>query len=476
MTDDGEDEKNYDYATLSHCWGDKQFEVLNLQTTKDFLAGVYIRELPQTFQDTVVTVQRLGIRYLWIDCYCIIQGYDVIARADWESESRQMGKVYQNGLINIGAAANDGAHKGLFKNRDPVFIIISWSPTKSQGYSSFEIELVPQRKRYSQISSFAFPDLAQCSLYKRGWVVQECVMACRMLSFTDSRIVWQCSIKAANELYPDREWHPFMNIRNYDRLPSPFWALTSNTRKEANDSSWITRPEYQHSLHLWDVQMRWFVVLETYCQAELSYPDKDIIRAIEGVGSEFERLTGDTFSHGTLGSTLLDSLLWSIGKTNQKKPNRGPTWHWSSFNEPKSFCSVSKLLSFPLAYPFLSDNCEPLATSASKDFWPNLMCIGRLVDPESLGLESKDTDDAFRGGRRKYEKGDFYLPLRINIMGSMLWTLGESIFQCLISLHLRMAPNHTFRRIDLCESTFSTDLDSILAKLAKIKPRLIIIS
>lgn len=110
------DEIRGDYATLSHCWGREPMSiVLNSETLPRFLKGVPVEELPLTFQHAITIVRRLDIMYLWIDCFCIIQG----DQKDWEDESRQMGNVYQNGLINIGAATTDSARKGIFVRKTP---------------------------------------------------------------------------------------------------------------------------------------------------------------------------------------------------------------------------------------------------------------------------------------------------------------------------------------------------------------------
>lgn len=92
------------YATLSHCWGTERFWVLSKETMSQLLEGVPLTAFPNTFQQAITTVRRLGIDYLWIDCYCIIQGLDPLAQADWEYEATRMSQVYSNTVINIGAA------------------------------------------------------------------------------------------------------------------------------------------------------------------------------------------------------------------------------------------------------------------------------------------------------------------------------------------------------------------------------------
>lgn len=101
------------YATLSHCWGTEEFAVLTTKTLSDLQGGWPMSFFPLTFQQTIITIRRLGIRCLWIDCYCIIQGDE----RDWEQEAFQMGQVYLNAIINIGAGHASDPSQGLFASR-----------------------------------------------------------------------------------------------------------------------------------------------------------------------------------------------------------------------------------------------------------------------------------------------------------------------------------------------------------------------
>ncbi|KAF2653755.1 HET-domain-containing protein, partial [Lophiostoma macrostomum CBS 122681] len=148
------------YASLSHCWGRNYFLRLTTTTIETFKAGVPFADFPVTFQHTITTVRALGIRYLWIDCYCIIQGNDKVSQTDWAREVDKMRDVYSHSFINIGAATTDNPFGGLFRAR----------------------ELHRNRTR--------------------AWVVQETALSNRMLTFTDEGLMWQCNWTAATEDFP----------------------------------------------------------------------------------------------------------------------------------------------------------------------------------------------------------------------------------------------------------------------------------
>ncbi|KAF2160176.1 hypothetical protein M409DRAFT_37814, partial [Zasmidium cellare ATCC 36951] len=92
------------YATLSHCWGGMPSFLLTSQTMNNLQEGLAFSDFDPTFHDAMLTTQALGTDYLWIDCYCIIQGTDNASRKDWLEQSVLMHEIYANGIINIGAA------------------------------------------------------------------------------------------------------------------------------------------------------------------------------------------------------------------------------------------------------------------------------------------------------------------------------------------------------------------------------------
>ena len=103
------------YATLSHCWGPDLRTIPRLlhMNLPDRLQEIMLDTLPRTFTDAVVCVYRLGIRYLWIDCLCIIQD----SKEDWLQQSAIMAEIYSNALVNFAATASSSCDGGLFRSR-----------------------------------------------------------------------------------------------------------------------------------------------------------------------------------------------------------------------------------------------------------------------------------------------------------------------------------------------------------------------
>ncbi|KAF2169403.1 hypothetical protein M409DRAFT_20622 [Zasmidium cellare ATCC 36951] len=106
------------YATLSHCWGGTPSFVLTSQNMSEFQRGLAFSQFDATFYDAMITAQKLGIHYIWIDCYCIVQGQGEASLRDWKEQSVLMHKVYSNGIVNIGAAHGVDSRAGLFVSRE----------------------------------------------------------------------------------------------------------------------------------------------------------------------------------------------------------------------------------------------------------------------------------------------------------------------------------------------------------------------
>jgi hypothetical protein len=178
------------YVTLSHCWGKVQFLTLKQHNFREFKESIPSDRLPKTFQDAVGIAKRLRVNYIWIDSPCIVQD----SEKDWLQEVSLMHKVYSNGYCNIAATgARDSSH-GLFVERDirrlqPSTIDIHW---RSGGVNSFEVVFWEMWKQ----------EVADAPLNQRAWVVQERLLAPRVLHFGQQQLLYECCEFDACEQYP----------------------------------------------------------------------------------------------------------------------------------------------------------------------------------------------------------------------------------------------------------------------------------
>ncbi|KAF2622172.1 hypothetical protein BU25DRAFT_298790, partial [Macroventuria anomochaeta] len=66
--------------------------------------------LPKPFREAIEVIRELNIDDIWIDALCVIQD----SAGDWSHEASQMGEIFMNTFITIGASGSQNGHQGLF--------------------------------------------------------------------------------------------------------------------------------------------------------------------------------------------------------------------------------------------------------------------------------------------------------------------------------------------------------------------------
>ncbi|KAF2819418.1 HET-domain-containing protein [Ophiobolus disseminans] len=218
------------YACLSYVWGALEVPIHRL--SGDVLPEV----LPQTVSDAMAVTLRIGLRYLWIDRYCIDQS-DAEAKHD---AILNMDIIYRGAELTIIAASGTGPDHGLpgvSKARAP-------RPILTIGSHTLVATEHPRREiEFSKWST-------------RGWTYQEVLLSSRRLVFTDTQVYFQCKSS--------------YTLEGWGR---PQEALSRNSRLML-----AAFPEISGISRVSSVYSR----LEEYYRRELSY-QSDIIDAFTGI-------------------------------------------------------------------------------------------------------------------------------------------------------------------------------------------------
>lgn len=175
--------KRGQYIALSYCWGLKPLLTLNAETKKSFEEGISLDHLPQTIHDAILVTRRLGIRYLWVDSLCIIQGESPEAVEDWLRESQKMHQVFRHATLTLMAASASDANEGLFRQRKQQDDFCQLPLLAGHNHPSNVLYLGPDpdERRFQDEK-----------LHQRGWVYQEAFLSIRALSFGTSELFWKC--------------------------------------------------------------------------------------------------------------------------------------------------------------------------------------------------------------------------------------------------------------------------------------------
>jgi len=193
------------YACLSHCWGDYRPDCITTEATLERnMKEIPWPTLSKTFQDAVTVTRALGIRYLWIDSICIIQGKSAVAKRDWQTELGLMASVYGDAMLTLAAIHAGNGRGGLFNNNLSGVrelnsaSLIAFRGLDGRSYTVLARKSVRHHWHESAIEHFGeewkIPANAspEAPLLTRGWVYQERFLSPRIIHFDRREIAWEC--------------------------------------------------------------------------------------------------------------------------------------------------------------------------------------------------------------------------------------------------------------------------------------------
>lgn len=163
------------YAALSYRWGvpsgnEMEQDQEGRNEPKDPLSN-----LPLTIEDAISVTKSLGLRYLWVDQYCIDQNNS----KEKQAQIQKMDRIYQNAEVTLIAAAGDDCHYGL----------PGVSKRARHGLDPFILDdaltfgICPAVGSHWQIGAW----------HERGWTFQETYLSRRRLVFSDRLVHFECT-------------------------------------------------------------------------------------------------------------------------------------------------------------------------------------------------------------------------------------------------------------------------------------------
>ena len=318
------------YVTLSYRWGNSNQVYLTKSSFETLQAGIDIAQLPRTFQDAImVTRSRLSIRYLWVDTFCIFQDKDDLS--DWTREAAQMNLVYENAYCNLSATGAVDSTDGLFFNR------------RLYPLQNMELDLVcPRASRDAEPIRYAISDahywdneLNQLPLQYRGWVLQERLLAPRVLHFCPNQLVWECAELDATEAYPEGLPAILANIgKTKFKSLDP---LTDGKRLRYGAARDSDSRFFAHEL--------WRNVVGTYTRCALTHPGDKLV-ALSGIAKRMRAIIKDDYIVGMWRRNLPSELLWYVNSrslpSDRHEDYRAPSFSWAAVDGSVSPASLSE--------------------------------------------------------------------------------------------------------------------------------------
>jgi hypothetical protein len=293
----------------SYCWGYKPDYLLNDQTLDEFMStGMELDKMPQTFKDAVTATRSLGVKYLWIDALCMLQQN----AEDFLREAPTMRDVYGNSYLSLAAVSAENYQQGLFRQRTsgsapPCTTMVHWGRRPT--------ECTVTRADFWTGEVLAEP------LYSRGWVLQERMLAPRLVHCQRRQLTWQCPSITACEALPEG----LSTVIDDERRDELRWRGLFHRGERA-----LTGDDRS------DLQEIWRQAVTSYTACNLT-KNRDKLMAIAGIAGKMKdmRLTGEPEQYfaGLWGHQFAEQLAWRVTEYRPARDPlsyRAPSWSWAS--------------------------------------------------------------------------------------------------------------------------------------------------
>lgn len=106
-----------------------------------------------------------------------------------------MGQVYQHGLFNIEAVSAKNCFETLFASRDP-FLLFPHEISETAIETNAHLVWTESDDEYWASGRFVIEE----PLYRRGWVLQERLLAKRSVIYTRKQIFYRCAEEHTSEI------------------------------------------------------------------------------------------------------------------------------------------------------------------------------------------------------------------------------------------------------------------------------------
>jgi hypothetical protein len=264
--------------------------------------------LSTTFRHAVEVTRRLGLSYIWIDSLCIIQD----SKADWAAESVRMQAVYSSAIVDIAATASSDGHGGLFRDRDARAALLPCQVEMWTGghlVHHYLCDFEPWQEAFQH-----------APLNVRAWVLQERLLAPRVLHFDAEQVVWECDSLVACERYPKGFAKP---------LSEPEGMRISRVGSEGS----------RKGTDVFDI---WGPIVSAYSSCAITM-DTDRLIALYGVAMKVRDILDSKYIAGMWENDLVAQLTWMVAnsdKSHRTKQHVAPSWSWA--------CIVGEVIPFAL--------------------------------------------------------------------------------------------------------------------------------
>ncbi|KAK9780554.1 putative Heterokaryon incompatibility domain-containing protein [Seiridium cardinale] len=348
-----------DYIALSYCWGlVRNVDMMTIGSNSKGRRGapdpkpniekhkiqIAFVTMPKTIQDAVIVCRKLGIKYLWVDTFCIVQGDD----EEWMAEHPRMATIYANAKLVIAASSAAASDSGFLNVNSEVLM-----PTAEVYLRDSCIRVTTNTcprhgTKTTNHSHNLSPLLWDEPLNRRAWTLSEAIFSNRVLHFTSSEMVWECNHARIHET-------------------GCSWVFPNVPGDEDDTFRVFRSPTIAQRYTRGAMYRKWRSLIEHFSARQINsspkQTDKDSLRlvALARLARRFSQMLessfdlSDVYLSGIWKGDLVQSLLWSVERGapllltkfylpqhsslgwRRPEPQRGPSWSWVSVEGPVYF-------------------------------------------------------------------------------------------------------------------------------------------
>ncbi|KAF7557248.1 hypothetical protein G7Z17_g772 [Cylindrodendrum hubeiense] len=289
------------YVALSYVWGEDQPNRTTRGRLPSYLHGIEAQRIPKTIRDAIQGTHSLGLRYLWVDAFCIIQDSD----EDKAAEIATIRTIFRCAYLTIIAANAKKVSEGFL---DCMFIHNSPStlPFRCPDGGIGTI--------YAQSRSDTPPQ----PINTRAWCLEERILSTRALWYCTPTLQYECQTAHVNvdgnpNMSKPRDGIP--RLPNYIFTPK-LPTIPKMTPEEAEEQA----------------DQAWQSILRLYTRRDLTKP-RDRLLALSGVVEYFHTFWNkSSYLAGLWKHQLPGCLLWRVecGDPEPRPTYRAPSWSWAA--------------------------------------------------------------------------------------------------------------------------------------------------
>ncbi|CAK4033804.1 Hypothetical predicted protein [Lecanosticta acicola] len=236
---------------------------------------------------------------------------------DWLRESSAMHKVYGHAFINIAATGASDSSEGLYEDSYIDFSLCEQVYATVPDSSGDSAEL----KLYTLFDgSFWESQVSSAPLNRRGWVLQERLLAKRAIHFGRKQVLWECCDMDAAEVFPEG-------------LPASMKGMYVTGFKSFDPTVKVPKA-FGYRGQRSSANKIWCRIVSTYSHCKLTNPEDKLV-AISGIARRMESIIQDKYLAGMWRQTLAGELFWvahEMGSHHRSSVYRAPTWSWASID------------------------------------------------------------------------------------------------------------------------------------------------